>query len=90
VIGKTLGEIDVKSTLNVNNKSYPGNVIEQIWFDYPADNYAEPDFPEAPLINKQKQLKRNKSQQLSLERLVLNKINHQNEFGKSFEQESNL
>lgn len=95
-IGKTLGEIDIKNTKNVKNKSYPGNVIEQIWFDHPADNYAEPDFPEAgvelkvtPIDKQIKMLKGRKSKKLIAgERLVLNKINYQNEYGKSFEQSS--
>lgn len=43
-VGKTLGEIDVNGTIKVENKSYPGNVIEQIWFERPADNDANPDF----------------------------------------------
>lgn len=90
-IGKTLGEIDVKSTINVKNKSYPGNVIEQIWFDHPADNYTEPDFPEAGVELKvtpiDKQTKK-VTRFIAGERLVLNKINYQNEYGKSFEQSS--
>ncbi|WP_419959483.1 Sau3AI family type II restriction endonuclease [Psychrobacillus sp. BM2] len=95
-VGKTLGEIDVKSTMNVKNKSYPGNVIEQIWFDHPADNYAEPDFPEAgvelkvtPIDEQTKNVKKRKvTKFIAGERLVLNKINYQNEYGKSFEQSS--
>ncbi|MDZ5473273.1 Sau3AI family type II restriction endonuclease [Bacillus sp. 31A1R] len=95
-VGKTLGEIDVKSIMNVKNKSYPGNVIEQVWFDHPADNYAEPDFPEAGVELKvtpiDKQTKNNKNKKVTKfiagERLVLNKINYQNEYGKSFEQSS--
>ncbi|EEL06152.1 Restriction endonuclease [Bacillus cereus BDRD-ST196] len=95
-IGKTLGEIDIKNTKNVKNKSYPGNVIEQIWFDHPADNYAEPDFPEAgvelkvtPIDKQIKNVKGKKVKKLIAgERLVLNKINYQNEYGKSFEQSS--
>ncbi|TVX82916.1 restriction endonuclease [Peribacillus simplex] len=89
-VGKTLGEIDVRSTKNVKNKSYPGNVIEQVWFDHPADNYAEPDFPEAGVELKvtpiDKQTKHAKF--IAGERLVLNKINYQNEYGKTFEQSS--
>ncbi|PXW86094.1 DNA mismatch repair protein MutH [Streptohalobacillus salinus] len=96
VVGKTLGEIDVKSTMNVKNKSYPGNVIEQIWYDHPADNHAEPDFPEAgvelkvtPLDKQTKKGKKKKVTELIAgERLVLNKINYKNEYGKSFEQSS--
>lgn len=96
VVGKTLGEIDVKSTKNVKNKSYPGNVIEQVWFEHPADNYAEPDFPEAgvelkvtPIDKQIKNVKRRKvTKFIAGERLVLNKINYQNEYGKSFEQSS--
>ncbi|QOV10953.1 Sau3AI family type II restriction endonuclease [Viridibacillus arvi] len=95
-VEKTLGEIDVKSTMNVKNKSYPGNVIEQVWFEHPADNYAEPDFPEAGVELKvtpiDKQTKKNKKRKVTKiiagERLVLNKINYQNEYGKSFEQSS--
>ncbi|UXH46437.1 Sau3AI family type II restriction endonuclease [Rossellomorea vietnamensis] len=95
-IGKTLGEIDVKRTLNINNKSYPGNVIEQIWFDHPADNNADPDFPEAgvelkvtPIDIQTKKINKKKiTKIIAGERLVLNKINYQNEFGKSFEQSS--
>ncbi|WP_342441517.1 Sau3AI family type II restriction endonuclease [Lysinibacillus sp. FSL K6-0075] len=92
-VGKTLGEIDVNSTINVKNKSYPGNVIEQVWFDHPADNYAEPDFPEAGVELKvtpiDKQTKKKKVTKLIAgERLVLNKINYQNEYGKTFEQSS--
>ncbi|MGM0901826.1 MAG: Sau3AI family type II restriction endonuclease [Bacillota bacterium] len=92
-VGKTLGEIDVKGTKNVKNKSYPGNVIEQVWFDHPADNYAEPDFPEAGVELKvtpiDKQTKKKKvTKFIAGERLVLNKINYQNEYGKTFEQSS--
>ncbi|MCP1157010.1 Sau3AI family type II restriction endonuclease [Bacillus infantis] len=95
-VGKTLGEIDVESRINVNNKSYPGNVIEQIWYDHPADNYAEPDFPEAgvelkvtPLDKQTKKVKNKKVKKfIAGERLVLNKINYQNEYGKSFEESS--
>lgn len=95
-VGKTLGEIDVKNTMNVKNKSYPGNVIEQVWFDHPADNYAEPDFPEAgvelkvtPIDKQTKNVKKRKvTKFIAGERLVLNKINYQNEYGKSFEQSS--
>ncbi|NHC43270.1 restriction endonuclease [Bacillus sp. MM2020_1] len=95
-VGKTLGEIDVKSTKNVKNKSYPGNVIEQVWFDHPADNYAEPDFPEAgvelkvtPIDKQTKNVRKKKvTKFIAGERLVLNKINYQNEYGKSFEQSS--
>lgn len=95
-VGKTLGEIDVKSTMNVKNKSYPGNVIEQVWFEHPADNYAEPDFPEAgvelkvtPIDKQTKNVKKGKvTKFIAGERLVLNKINYQNEYGKSFEQSS--
>lgn len=95
-VGKTLGEIDVQSTKNVKNKSYPGNVIEQVWFDHPADNYAEPDFPEAgielkvtPIDKQTKHVKKKKVTKLIAgERLVLNKINYQNEYGKTFEQSS--
>jgi DNA mismatch repair protein MutH len=93
-VGKTLGEIDSKSIMNVKNKSYPGNVIEQIWFDHPADNNAEPDFPEAGVelkvtpIDKQTKKKGQFTRFIAGERLVLNKINYQNEYGKSFEQSS--
>ncbi|WP_175073857.1 Sau3AI family type II restriction endonuclease [Terribacillus sp. AE2B 122] len=91
--GKTLGEIDLNSSMNVKNKSYPGNVIEQVWFDHPADNYAEPDFPEAGVELKvtpiDMQTKKNKvTRIIAGERLVLNMINYQNEYGKSFEQSS--
>jgi DNA mismatch repair protein MutH len=93
-VGKTLGEIDSKSTMNVKNKSYPGNVIEQIWFDHPADNNSEPDFPEAGVelkvtpIDKQTKKMGRVSRFIAGERLVLNKINYQNEYGKLFEQSS--
>lgn len=95
-VGKKLGEIDIKSNMNVKNKSYPGNVIEQVWFDHPADNYAEPDFPEAgvelkvtPLDKQTKNIMKKKvTKFIAGERLVLNKINYQNEYGKSFEQSS--
>lgn len=95
-VGKTLGEIDVKSTMNVKNKSYPGNVIEQIWFDLSANNYAEPDFPEAgvelkvtPLDKQTKKVEGEKVEKfIAGERLVLNKINYKDEYGKSFEQSS--
>lgn len=95
-IGKTLGAIDIKNTMNVKNKSYPGNVIEQIWYNIRANNYAEPDFPEAGIELKvtplDKQIKKVEKQEVTKfiagERLVLNKINYQNEYGKSFEQSS--
>ncbi|WP_139325617.1 Sau3AI family type II restriction endonuclease [Paenibacillus sp. FSL R5-0490] len=95
-VGKTLGEIDVNGTINVNNKSYPGNVIEQVWFDHPADNNTEPDFPEAgvelkvtPIDQQTKNINKLKvTKVIAGERLVLNKINYQNEYGKSFEQSS--
>lgn len=95
-VGKMLGEIDVNSTKNVKNKSYPGNVIEQVWFDHPADNLAEPDFPEAgvelkvtPLDKQTKQVKKKKiTKFIAGERLVLNRINYQSEYGKTFEQSS--
>lgn len=92
-VGMTLGEIDVKSTINAKNKSYPGNVIEQVWFDHPADNYSEPDFPEAGVELKVTPLDKQTSKKkvtkfIAGERLVLNKINYQNEYGKSFEQSS--
>ncbi|MFP3667765.1 Sau3AI family type II restriction endonuclease [Priestia sp. SIMBA_032] len=92
-VGKTLGEIDVKGIKNVKNKSYPGNVIEQIWFDHPADNYTEPDFPEAGVELKVTPLdkqttKKDGTKFIAGERLVLNKINYQNEYGKRFEESS--
>lgn len=95
-IGKTLGEIDFKSTMNVKNKSYPGNVMEQVWFDYPANNYTEPDFPEAgvelkvtPLDKQTQNVKKRKvTKFIAGERLVLNKINYISEYGKTFEQSS--
>lgn len=92
-VGKTLGEIDVKGTKKVKNKSYPGNVIEQIWFNHPADNNAEPDFPKAGVELKvtplDKHVKKKKGTKLIAgERLVLNMINYQNEYGKTFEQSS--
>lgn len=91
-VGKTLGEIDAKNTKMVNNKSYPGNVIEQVWFDHPADNYAEPDFPEAGVELKVTPIDKTTSKKVTKliagERLVLNKISYQNEYGKTFEQSS--
>lgn len=95
-VGKTLGQIDAKGTKNVKNKSYPGNVIEQVWFNHPADNNAEPDFPKAgvelkvtPLDKQTKHVKKKKVTKLIAgERLVLNIINYQNEYGKTFEQSS--
>lgn len=90
-VGKTLGEIDANNTKNVNNKSYPGNVIEQVWFDHPADNYTEPDFPEAGVelkVTPIDQQTKNVKKFIAGERLVLNKINYQNEYGISFEQSS--
>lgn len=95
-IGKTLGEIDVNNSKNINNKAYPGNVIEQVWFDHPADNLAEPDFAEAGVelkvtpIDIQTKGKKEKetTRLIAGERLVLNKINYKNEFNKSFEESS--
>lgn len=95
-IGLTLGEIDKKNEKNVKNKSYPGNVIEQIWFDHPADNISKPDFPEAgielkvtPLDKRTKTIKKKKVTHLIAgERLVLNKINYKNEYNKLFEESS--
>ena len=92
-VGKTLGEIDINSTKNVKNKSYPGNVIEQVWFDHPADNYTEPDFPEAGVELKVTPLDKQTTKKdvpkfIAGERLVLNKINYQNEYGKRFEESS--
>ncbi|WP_253183981.1 Sau3AI family type II restriction endonuclease, partial [Listeria monocytogenes] len=95
-IGKTLGEIDENNLKNVNNKSYPGNVIEQIWYDHPADNISEPDFKEAGVELKvtpiDKQSKGNKDKKVTRliagERLVLNKIHYKNEYKKSFEESS--
>lgn len=93
-IGKTLGEIDVNGQINVKNKSYPGNVIEQIWFDSPANNNAEPDFLEAGVelkvtpIDKRTKVKNKVTKLIAGERLVLNKINYRKEYGKTFEQSS--
>lgn len=95
-IGLTLGEIDKENKKNIKNKSYPGNVIEQIWFDHPADNISEPDFLEAgielkvtPVDKRTKTIKkRNVTHLIAGERLVLNKINYRNEYKKTFEQSS--
>ncbi|MBM7687508.1 restriction endonuclease [Enterococcus ureilyticus] len=95
-VGKTLGEIDVNDSKNVNNKSYPGNVIEQVWYNHPADNLAEPDFAEAGVelkvtpIDKQTKSRNEKkvTRLIAGERLVLNKINYRNEYQKSFEESS--
>lgn len=95
-VGQTLGEIDKDNLKNINNKSYPGNVIEQIWYDHPADNLSEPDFVEAGVelkvtpIDKQTKGKKDKkvTKLIAGERLVLNKINYKNEYQKSFEESS--
>lgn len=95
-VGKTLGEIDQDNSKNIHNKSYPGNVIEQVWYDHPADNISEPDFKEAgvelkvtPIDTQTKGKKDNKITRLIAgERLVLNKINYKNEYQKSFEESS--
>ena len=44
---QNIEEIDFNNTEKQGNKSYPGNVIEHVWFDHPADNISAPDFPEA-------------------------------------------
>jgi DNA mismatch repair protein MutH len=95
-VGQTLGEIDKDNLKIINNKSYPGNVIEQIWYDHPADNLSEPDFVEAGVelkvtpIDKQTKGKKDKkvTKLIAGERLVLNKINYKNEYQKSFEEGS--
>lgn len=91
-IGLTLGEIDSENTKNQDNKSYPGNVIEQIWFGHPADNTSAPDFPEAEVELKVtpidiKTVKDTIFYQAG-ERLVLNTINYRKESIASFETSS--
>lgn len=95
-IGMTLGEIDPEYKTNISNKSYPGNVIEQVWFNQKANNLPEPDFAEAgvelkvtPLDKRTKKVKKKKVTQLIAgERLVLNKINYKEEYQKKFEESS--
>ena len=88
-IDMTLGEIDSENSKNPNNKGYPGNVIEQIWFSHPADNISAPDFPEAGVELKVTPIdfKKTKNELVEFragERLVLNIINYRNEQTSSF------
>ncbi|NMN02245.1 Sau3AI family type II restriction endonuclease [Bifidobacterium panos] len=92
-IGLTMGEIDSENTRNLANKSYPGNVIEQIWFDHPADSIAAPDFPEADVELKVTPVdtsidKQHKRRFKAGERLVLNIINYRNEEDVTFKESS--
>ncbi|KFI91669.1 putative type II restriction enzyme Sau3AI [Bifidobacterium saguini DSM 23967] len=88
-INLTLGEIDSDNTKNPNNKGYPGNVIEQVWFNHPADNISAPDFPEAGVELKVTPIdfKKTKTGEIEFkagERLVLNIINYKNEEKSTF------
>ncbi|OZG61493.1 type II restriction endonuclease Sau3AI [Bifidobacterium lemurum] len=91
-VGMRLGEIDADNTKNPNNKGYPGNVVEQVWFEHPADNISAPDFPEAgvelkvtPIDYKQAE---DHVEYKAGERLVLNIINYRDEHNVSFEESS--
>ena len=91
-IGRTLGEIDFSGRENSRNKSYPGNVIEHIWFDHPADNISAPDFPEAEVELKVSPIditgKDNNHSYIAGERLVLNSINYSKESNADFKTSS--
>lgn len=87
-IDLTLGEIDTEGRLKPNSKNYPGSVIEQIWFNHPADNISAPDFPEAGVELKVtpidvKQTKDGTDFKAG-ERLVLNIINYREEKNVTF------
>lgn len=91
-IGRTLGEIDFNGRENSRNKSYPGNVIEHIWFDHPADNISAPDFPEAEVELKVSPIdisgKDKDCSYIAGERLVLNFINYAKESNADFKTSS--
>ena len=44
-VGRTLEEIDFNNTEKQGNKSYPGNVIEHVWFDHPPTTFLPPISP---------------------------------------------
>ena len=87
-VGRTLEEIDFNNTEKQGNKSYPGNVIEHVWFDHPADNISAPDFPEAEVELKVSPIDIKKSKDgpscIAGERLVLNTINYAKESTADF------
>lgn len=91
-VGRTLEEIDFNNTEKQGNKSYPGNVIEHVWFDHPADNISAPDFPEAEVELKASPIDIKKSKDgpscIAGERLVLNTINYAKESTADFKTSS--
>ena len=91
-VGRTLEEIDFNNTEKQGNKSYPGNVIEHVWFDHPADNISAPDFPEAEVELKVSPIDIKKSKDgpscIAGKRLVLNTINYAKESTADFKTSS--
>ena len=89
---QNIGRIDFNNTEKQGNKSYPGNVIEHVWFDHPADNISAPDFPEAEVELKVSPIDIKKSKDgpscIAGERLVLNTINYAKESTANFKTSS--
>ncbi|WP_086444790.1 Sau3AI family type II restriction endonuclease [Candidatus Enterococcus lemimoniae] len=88
-IGECIGELDLNNRLKQNGKGDIGIAIEEGWFDHPADNLAQPDFPEAGVELKVTPYKKLKNGDYSAkERLVLNMIDYSTEGEKQFEESS--
>lgn len=68
------------------NKGYLGDLLEEKYFHYQNNNDARPDFEEAGVELKVTPYKELKNGKISAkERLVINKINYQNDVGVDFE-----
>lgn len=89
-IGKTFGELDKYHRLaNSDNKGKVGQVIEESVFEYKLNSISKPDFIEAEVELKVTPYKINKNNTLSAkERLVLNIINYNKDYKKTFEKSS--
>ena len=65
-----------------------GQLIEELFFKYKPNSLSEPDFPKAGVELKTTPLKRTSKGLVSKERLVLNIINYEEEYKKSFKDSS--
>lgn len=88
-IGKSFREIAEGVEINESSKGGLGNFIEENLFHYPANNDANPDFKEAGIELKVTPIKKvtikKKETYSAKERLVLDVINYEEEYLKTFE-----
>lgn len=88
-VDKSFREIANDAIINESSKGGLGNFIEEHLFHYPANNDANPDFKEAGIelkVTPFRKIKQGKSYNYSAkERLVLDIINYEEEYKKTFE-----